>query len=398
MRRVQVGIVGAGPAGLLLAHLLRRAGVEALILEAKSREYLETSPHRIRAGVLEWGTKEMTVRAGVGDRMLQKGLAHRGIYLAFDGALHHLDFRALAGQGIWVYGQQYLVQDLIRHHLEAGGEILFEHEVVGLENPETNPILVYRTPDGQDERLACEFAVGADGSHSLARRFIPQAKVHQKTYPFAWLGILAQARPAAEELIYASHERGFALFSMRSPTLARNYLQVSPKGRLEEWPDDRIWEELNLRLGGVAAVEPGPILEKSLTLMRSLVVEPMQHGRFFLVGDAAHVVPPTGAKGMNLAFCDVAVLYQALLAYYQEGNPNLLTQYSKTALRHVWQAELFSYWMTTLLHTLPDPFEDELRQAKLRHLAESLHLQRFLAENYAGLHTSGRYLGVLGEE
>lgn len=392
MRRVQVAIFGAGPAGLLLAHLLRQAGVETVVLEAKSREYLETSPHRIRAGVLEWGTKEMAKQAGVGERMLREGLEHGGIYLAFDGGLLHLDFRALAGRSIWVYGQQYLVRDMIQRHLEAGGEILFEHEVVGLENLGEAPVLVFRTPQGKEERLAAEFAVGADGSHSLARRYIPGARIHQKTYPFAWLGILAETRPAAEELIYASSERGFALYSMRSPSLSRNYLQVSPEERLEAWPEERIWEELNRRLEGVAEVRPGPILEKSLTPMRSLVVEPMQYGRFFLVGDAAHVVPPTGAKGMNLAFCDVAVLHRALLAYYRNGDTGPLTRYSQEALRHVWQAELFSYWMTTLLHTLPDPFEEELRRAKLRHLGESLPLQRFLAENYVGLHTTGRYV------
>ena len=295
------------------------------------------------------------------------------------------------GQGIWVYGQQYLVRDMIHHHLEAGGEILFEHEVVGLKQLEQNPILTYRGPGGREGELLCEFVVGADGSHSRFREWIPGLRIYQKTYPFAWLGILAETRPAASELIYASHERGFALFSMRSPSLARNYLQVSPEENLENWPEERIWEELNLHLGGVAQVTPGPILERSLTPMRSLVVEPMQHGRVFLVGDAAHVVPPTGAKGMNLAFCDVAVLYQALLAHYRDGDATLLANYTETARRHVWQAEFFSYWMTTLLHTLADPFEEQVRLAKLRHLVENTHVQRFLAENYVGVYTSGRY-------
>ncbi|WP_413217769.1 4-hydroxybenzoate 3-monooxygenase (plasmid) [Thermus oshimai] len=396
MRRVQVGIVGAGPAGLLLAHLLHRIGVETLVLEAKSREYLETSPHRIRAGVLEWGTKEILLAAGLGERMEREGLEHRGVYLAFDGALHRVDFPTLAGgRSIWVYGQQYAVRDMIRLHLERGGEILFEHEVLGVEEPERNPVLVYRTPEGRTERVRTEFAVGADGSHSALRGLIPGARVHRRTYPFAWLGILAETRPAAEELIYASHPRGFALFSMRSPTLARNYLQVGPEERLEDWPEARIWEELALHLDGVAEVRPGPLLEKSLTPMRALVVEPMQHGRFFLIGDAAHVVPPTGAKGMNMAVADAVALFRALRAFYLEKDPTFLGSFTEEALRHVWQAELFSYWMTTLLHTHEDPFAEGLRLAQLRHLGESPHLLSFLAENYVGLHTTGRWAETL---
>ncbi|RDI94796.1 4-hydroxybenzoate 3-monooxygenase [Meiothermus sp. QL-1] len=392
MTRVQVGIVGAGPAGLLLAYLLRRAGVAAVVLEARSRAYLEQSPHRIRAGVLEWGSKEILRQAGLGERMLAQGLEHRGVYLAFDGALHRLDFPTLTeGRSIWVYGQQFVVQDMIRKHLEEGGEIRFEHEVVGLEADAEGLALVYRSAEGATGRLICDFAVGADGSHSGLRSQIPGVRVHQKHYPYAWLGILAEAPPAAEELIYASHPRGFALFSMRSPTRSRNYLQVGVEERLEDWPEERIWAELNLRLGGVARVEPGPLLEKSLTPLRSLVVEPMQHGRFFLAGDAAHVVPPTGAKGMNLALCDAVLLCRALLAYYRRGEEGPLLRYTQDALRHVWQAELFSYFMTTLLHTPDDPFENGLRLAQLRHLAESPHLQRFLAENYVGLYTSGRY-------
>jgi len=234
--------VGAGPAGLLLAHLLAGEGLEVAVLEARSRDYLEQSPHRIRAGVLEWGSKEILAQAGLGQRMLVQGYEHRGIYLAFDGALHRLSFPELTeGRSIWVYGQQYLVRDLIRLYLEKGRTILFEHEVVGLEAPETQPTLVYRTPQGRAERLVCEFVVGADGSHSFLRSQIPKAQIRHKTYPFAWLGILAQARPAAEELIYASHPCGFALYSMRSPTIARNYLQVPLEEKLEDWPDERIW-------------------------------------------------------------------------------------------------------------------------------------------------------------
>ncbi|PZA07669.1 MULTISPECIES: 4-hydroxybenzoate 3-monooxygenase [unclassified Meiothermus] len=396
---VKVGIVGAGPAGLLLAHLLHREGIEAVVLEARSREYLETSPHRIRAGVLEWGSREILRRAGLGERMLEQGLEHRGVYLAFDGALHHLDFPSLTeGKSIWVYGQQFVVQDMIRLYLAQGGEIRFEHEVLGLEAAPEGLRLLYRTPEGATEQLACEFVVGADGSHSRLRAQIPGARLYQKNYPFAWLGILAEALPAAEELIYASHPRGFALFSMRSPTRSRNYLQVGVEERLEDWPEERIWAELSERLAGVAEVRPGPLLEKSLTPLRSLVVEPMQHGRFFLMGDAAHVVPPTGAKGMNLALSDAVLLYRALLAYYRRGEEGFLLGYTQDALRHVWQAELFSYFMTTLLHTPADPFDDGLRTAQLRHLAESPHLRRFLAENYVGLYTSGRYAGWVGGE
>lgn len=393
MPRAQVGIVGAGPAGLLLAHLLAEEGIEVAVLEAHSREYLEQSPHRIRAGVLEWGSKEILVQAGLGQRLQEQGLEHRGVYLAYDNILQHLDLPMLTGgKSIWVYGQQYLVQDLIRLYLEKGGVINFEHQVVDLEDVVTQPTLVYRAPEGQTGRWVCDFVVGADGSHSLLRSQIPRARIHQKTYPFAWLGVLAQTKPAAEELIYASHPRGFALFSMRSPSLARNYLQVPAEEQLEDWPDERIWEELRLRLGGVAEVQPGPLLDKSLIPLRSFVLEPMQYGKFFLMGDAAHIVPPTGAKGMNLALCDAVLLYQALRAYYRKRKDYaLLERYTQEALRHVWQAELFSYFMTTLLHTLADPFDDGLRQAQLRHLGESLPLQQFLAENYVGLHTSGRY-------
>jgi p-hydroxybenzoate 3-monooxygenase len=393
----RVGVVGAGPAGLLLAYLLHREGLEVVVFEAKSREYLETSPHRIRAGVLEWGSQEILRRAGLGQRMLEQGLEHRGVYLAFDRALHRLDFPSLTGKSIWVYGQQFVVQDMIRLHLAQGGAIRFEHEVLGLEEDAGGLWVVYRTPEGATERMRCDFVVGADGSHSRLRAQIPEARLHQKNYPFAWLGILAEAPPAAEELIYASHPRGFALFSMRSPTRSRNYLQVGVEERLEDWPEERIWAELNERLGGVAEVRPGPLLEKSLTPLRSLVLEPMQHGRFFLMGDAAHVVPPTGAKGMNLALSDAVLLYRALLAYYRRGEEGHLLRYTQDALRHVWQAELFSYFMTTLLHTPTDPFDDGLRTAQLRHLAESPHLQRFLAENYVGLYTSGRYPGWVGE-
>lgn len=396
MRRVQVCIVGAGPAGLLLAHLLHREGIRVLVLEEKSRTYLETSPHRIRAGVMEWGTKQILVQAGLGEGLLQGGYEHRGIYLTLEGELHRVDFPSLSeGWRIWVYGQQYLVRDMIARFLDEGGEILFEHEVVSLSDLTTTPTVRYQTPTGKDGEVQAEFVVGADGSHSRTRFFLPKLTLKERSYPFAWLGILAETTPAAEELIYASHYRGFALFSMRSPTLARNYLQVRPDESLEDWPEERIWEELSLRLGGVAEVKPGPLVEKSVTLHRAFVVEPMQYGRLFLAGDAAHVVPPTGAKGMNLAVADAVALFQGLWSYYAKGKETALAHYTETCLKHVWQGEFFSYWMTTLLHTAQDPFLEDLRRAELRHVFTSELLKRFLAENYTGRYTTGPWVEAL---
>ncbi|BCZ87967.1 4-hydroxybenzoate 3-monooxygenase [Thermus thermophilus] len=395
MKKTRVAVIGAGPAGLLLAHLLHREGISVVVLEAKSRAYLETSPHRIRAGVMEWGTREIMVQVGLGEGLLRNGYEHRGIYLAYAGELHRIDFPSLAqGWRIWVYGQQYQVRDMIARFLEEGGKIFFEYEVVGLADLETTPKIRFRTPEGEEGELEAEFVVGADGSHSRTRGFIPGLVLKEKTYPFAWLGILAETAPAAEELIYASHPRGFALFSMRSPTLARNYLQVRPDENLDEWPEERIWEELNLRLGGVAQVKPGPLLEKSLTPHRAYVAEPMQHGRLFLVGDAAHVVPPTGAKGMNLAVADAVALFQALWAFYRKGAESGLKRHTETCREHVWQGEFFSYWMTSLLHTQPDPFIEGLRQAELKQVLTSEALKRFLAENYTGRHTTGRWVGL----
>jgi len=394
--KADVAIVGAGPAGLLLDHLLHGEGLSVVVLEAKTRRYLETSPHRIRAGVMEWGTREILVQVGLGEGLLQNGYEHQGIYLAHAGELRRIDFPSLAeGWRIWVYGQQYLVRDMIARFLEEGGEILFEHEVIGLENLASAPRVRYRTPEGREAELEATFVVGADGSHGRMRAFIPGLSLKERVYPFAWLGILAEAPPAADELIYASHPRGFALFSMRSKTLARNYLQVSPEENLEEWPEERIWEELNLRLEGVAQVQPGPLLEKSLTPHRAFVAEPMQYGRLFLIGDAAHVVPPTGAKGMNLAVADAVALFQAFWAFFKTGDEAKLSRHTETCLEHVWQGEYFSYWMTHLLHTHPDPFREGLRQAEIKQVLASEPLQRFLATNYTGHHTTGRWVGTL---
>lgn len=327
--------------------------------------------------------------------MRREGLVHNGVNLAVDGRLHHLDFPALTGgHTIIVYGQQEVVKDLIGARLAAGGELRFEAEAAAIEGIEERPTIAYRRPDGSVERLACDFVAGCDGSHSLAREAIPPPArtVYQRAYPYAWLGILAETPPASHELIYVHHPRGFALFSMRSPALSRNYLQVGATESLDAWPDDRIWAELALRLGGVATIRPGPVRERTLAVLHSLVVEPMQYGRLFLAGDAAHVVPPTGAKGLNLAVCDVVVLAGALVAYYRRGTEQGLQGYTEACPQHVWQAEHFSWWMTNLLHRLEDPFEDRLQRAHLRALLRSEAARRYLAENYVGLPTSGRYV------
>lgn len=392
MPRTQVAIVGAGPAGLLLSHLLDQVGVRSVVLESRSRAYVE---QRVRAGVLEDGTRHILVRAGVGERMERQGLVHEGVNFAFEGSLLHFDFPALTGgHTITVYGQQEVVKDLIRARLDAGGEVRFEAEALRVEHVEERPRVVYRNPDGSEEVLEADFVAGCDGSHGICRSALPDSvrRVHHRAYPFAWLGILAEAPPASHELIYVNHPRGFALFSMRSPKLSRNYVQVRADEPMEDWPDHRIWEELARRLDGAAPLTPGPVLEKSLAPLRSLVVEPMQYGRLFLAGDAAHVVPPTGAKGLNLAVCDVVVLSRALADYYRKGEEAGLRAYTQRCLEHVWQAEHFSWWMTQLLHRLDDAFEEGMQRAQLRALRRSEAARRYLAENYTGVHTSVRYV------
>ncbi len=392
MPRTQVAIIGAGPAGLLLSHLLDQAGIRSVVLEARSRAYVE---QRIRAGVLEDGTRQILLRSGVGERMARQGLVHEGVNFAFEGSLLRFDFPALTGgHTITVYGQQEIVKDLIRARLEAGGQVWFECEAVGVEDLVDRPRVVFRTPEGSLDTLEADFVAGCDGSHGIARSALPDPvrHVYERTYPFAWLGILAEAPPAAEELIYVNHPRGFALFSMRSPSLSRNYLQVGAEEPLDAWPDDRIWEELQRRVDRAASLTPGIIREKSITPLRSLVVEPMQYGRLFLAGDAAHIVPPTGAKGLNLAVCDVVVLARALQEYYRTGDERALATYTERCLEHVWQAEHFSWWMTSLLHRLEDPFEEKIQRAQLRALRRSEAARRYLAENYTGVHTSLRYV------
>jgi p-hydroxybenzoate 3-monooxygenase len=388
--RTQVGIVGGGPAGLLLSHLLHLEGIESVVLETRSRDYVE---HRIRAGVLEQGTVDLLTESGVGDRMKKEGMVHHGIELRFGGQGHRIDLHELTGgRAITVYGQHEVVKDLIAVRLDADGQILFEAEAVGVEDLESQKPTVRYRRDGEDHELRCDFVAGCDGFYGVCRPSIPEGvlTVYQRKYPFAWLGILAETPPSSEELIYTYHERGFALHSMRSPKLTRLYIQCDPDDDIEDWSDERIWEELHARLTtdeGWALTE-GPILEegRGITPMRSFAVEPMQYGRLFLAGDAAHIVTPTGAKGMNLAVADVRVLARALAEFYDSAQTDLLDRYSETCMRRVWLAQRFSWWMTSMLHRFDDdPFQHRLQLAELDYVTSSRAAAKTLAENYVGL-------------
>jgi p-hydroxybenzoate 3-monooxygenase len=386
--RTPVGIVGAGPAGLLLAHLLHRHGIESVVLESRSRHHVE---ERIRAGVLEHGTVELLAESGVGARMRREGLVHHGIELRFAGESHRIALTELTGRSITVYGQQEVVKDLIAARLEAGAPIFFEATGVAISGLDTRAPSIRFTHEGRAQTLECDFIAGCDGFHGTCRASLPAGllKEYGRSYPFAWLGILASAAPTSDELVYAHHERGFALYSMRSPTVTRLYLQCAPDEDLAQWSDDRIWSELHTRLetGGDWRLAEGPILQRGVTGIRSFVAEPMRAGRLFLAGDAAHIVPPTGAKGLNLAVNDVRILAEALASSYRDGDEEALERYSDRALKRVWRAEHFSWWMTSMMHRFghDDAFQEKLQLAQLQYVTSSKAGAASLAENYVGL-------------
>ncbi len=386
--RTQVGIVGGGPAGLLLSHVLHLEGIESVVLERRSREDLETT---VRAGVLEHGTAGLLREVGVGERMLREGSVHHGIELRFDGRGHRIDFADLTdGLSITIYGQQEVVKDLIRARLESGGKILFEARAESVNDLDTESPRIGFLADGERGEISCDYVAGCDGSLGVCRTGIPEnvRTEYTRTYPFGWFGILVEGPPSTEELIYTLHDRGFALVSTRSPEVQRLYFQCDPQDDVEEWPDERIWGELSTRLVTHDGWElaGGEIFQKDIVQMRSFVCEPMQHGRLFLAGDAAHIVPPTGAKGMNLAVADIRVLAHALTEFYRSGDKGLLEAYSETCLRRVWRAQRFSWWMTSMLHRFDrsDLFQLKVQQAELDYVTTSRAAATTIAENYVG--------------
>ncbi|SFA96663.1 p-hydroxybenzoate 3-monooxygenase [Collimonas sp. OK607] len=386
--RTQVAIIGAGPAGLLLSHLLHLQGIESVVLESRSRAEIEST---IRAGVLEQGTMDILTETGVGERMRSEGALHHGIELAFDGARHRIDLTELTGKAITVYPQHEVIKDLVAARLAAQGELLFEVSGVALHGVETSQPSVTFLHGGAECKLEADFIIGCDGYHGVSRPAMPGQglrKDFQRIYPFGWFGILVESAPSSDELIYARHDRGFALVSTRSPTVQRLYFQCDPSDHTDNWSDDRIWAELHARLENRDGwkLKEGRIFQKNIIGMRSFVSTPMQAGRLFLAGDAAHIVPPTGAKGLNLAVSDVRLLARGLDQFYRQGSEEHLNGYSDEALKRIWRAEYFSWTMTRLLHTFADatPFEREMQRAELENIVSSRALATSLAENYVG--------------
>jgi len=384
--RTQVGIIGAGPAGLMLARLLHMQGIESIIIENRSEEYIY---NRIRAGLIEHWAADLLTHVGVGARMQREGMLHWGINLGINGDLHRLDFKKLVDKRVTIYGQQEVVKDLVERRRADGGPLLFEvddvtvHDLTG-----TRPKIRFKH-EGKAQEIDCDFIAGCDGFHGICRPSFPDGvlSIFERDYPFGWLGILSESPPPDHELIYSYTDRGFALYTMRSPTLARLYLQCDHDEEIENWSDARIWDELHKRLGGARELKEGKMLQKGITPMRSFVAEPMQYGRLFLAGDSAHIVPPTGAKGMNLAFADVMQLSRALEAHYKKRNDERLQNYSATCLRRVWYAQRFSWWMTQILHRFPNEtsFDRRRQHSDLDYITSSQAASTMLAEQYVGL-------------
>ncbi|HEX5211605.1 MAG TPA: 4-hydroxybenzoate 3-monooxygenase [Pseudolabrys sp.] len=384
--RTQVGIVGAGPAGLMLARLLHFAGISSIVIENRSREYIE---NRIRAGLIEHWAADLLTEVGIGERMKAEGILHWGINIGINGDLHRIDFKKLIDKRVTIYGQQEVVKDLVEQRLADGGPLLFEVDGVSVHDLASQHPKIRFTHEGRAQEIDCDFVAGCDGFHGICRPSIPDGvlSVFERDYPFGWLGILSESPPPDHELIYSYIDRGFALYTMRSMSLSRLYLQCDPDEDIDGWSDARIWNELHQRLGGARKLAEGKVLQKGITPMRSFVVEPMQYGRLFLAGDSAHIVPPTGAKGMNLAFADVVMLSRALEAFYKNKRNEGLENYSKACLRRVWYAQRFSWWMTQILHRFPNEsaFDRRRQLSDLDYITRSQAASTMLAEQYVGL-------------
>ena len=383
----QVGIIGAGPAGLFLARLLHLEGIDSIVLESHTRQYVEL---RVRAGVLEQGTVDLMAAMGVGDRLKREGLVHEGVGFCFNRRRHRINLKDLTGSSITVYAQHEVIIDLVASRLSSGGPLLFEAEAMTLDAIDTAKPIIHFKHQGEEKEIICDFVAGCDGFHGIARAAVPEGmlKAYTRVYPYAWLGILAAAPPSNGELIYANHESGFALLSMRTPEISRLYIQVDPEDDIADWSDDRIWEQLHRRLAFDGfKLNEGPVLQKGITPMRSFMAEPMRCGRLFLAGDSAHIVPPTGAKGLNLAAADVQVLSRGLTEYYASNKTDLLDRYSDICLRHAWNAQRFSWWLTQLLHRHPGDADFDCRRqiAELEYMVQSRAASMAFAENYVGL-------------